>query len=42
MSGWSIKHQRVMYDFDKASSLAAQNGRYDWEYALKTGTVKRI
>lgn len=40
--GWSIKHQRVMYDFEKASFLASQNERYDWEYALKTGKVKRV
>lgn len=42
VDGWSARHQRVMYDFEKASSFAARNGRYDWEYALKTGKVRRV
>lgn len=41
-SGWSVEHKRVAYDFEKASSLAFQNGRNDWEYALKTGKVEGL
>lgn len=40
--GWSVEHKRVAYDVEKASALALQNGRNDWEYALKTGKVKRV
>ena len=40
--GWSVEHKRVAYDFEKASALALQNGRNDWEYALKTGKVKPV
>jgi len=40
--GWSVEHKRVAYDVEKASALALQNGRNDWEYALKTGKVKPL
>lgn len=38
---WSIEHIMIHYDWDKASSIAEDNGRRDYAFAIKTGRVLR-
>ncbi|XPV70137.1 MAG: metallophosphoesterase family protein [Halarcobacter sp.] len=37
---YSIEQVRVAYDFEKAAKKAEENGRVDWAYALRTGSLK--
>ncbi|RED59172.1 metallophosphoesterase family protein [Cohnella lupini] len=34
---WIIEHIMIHYDWDKASSIAEENGREDYAFAIKTG-----
>ncbi|ERL54552.1 Ser/Thr protein phosphatase family protein [Psychrobacter aquaticus CMS 56] len=36
---WQTEHINVAYDHEAAATLALQNGREDWAFALKTGRV---
>lgn len=36
---WNIEHVSVQYDWDIASSIAGENGRNDYAFAIKTGRV---
>jgi putative phosphoesterase len=36
---WSIEHVMINYDWGKASSIAEDNGREDYAFAIKTGRV---
>ncbi|MEK4511983.1 metallophosphoesterase [Paenibacillus anaericanus] len=38
---WSIEHIMIHYDWDKASSIAEDNGRRDYAFAIKTGRALR-
>jgi putative phosphoesterase len=37
--GWNVCFQRVAYDFEKASQVAAARGRGDWAKSIATGRV---
>lgn len=34
---WDVEHILIHYDWDKASSMAQENGREDYAFAVKTG-----
>lgn len=36
-SMWNIEHKMIHYDWDKASSIAKENGREDYAFAINTG-----
>lgn len=36
---WNIEHIMIYYDWDKASSIAKDNGREDYAFAIKTGSA---
>lgn len=36
-TGWDVQTVKVVYDWDKAAVLAAENGRKDWAQWLRTG-----
>ncbi|ASW00933.1 metallophosphoesterase family protein [Paraburkholderia aromaticivorans] len=36
-SGWDVEFRAVEYDWNAAATIAALNGRPDWETALRTG-----
>jgi hypothetical protein len=36
-SGWQVEHIDVVYDWQRAAEVAAQNGRDDWARALLSG-----
>jgi putative phosphoesterase len=36
---WSVEFRRVAYDWDAAAACAAEHGRPDWAYELRTGRV---
>ncbi len=36
-SGWQVEHIDVVYDWQRAAEVAAQNGREDWARALVSG-----
>lgn len=38
-NGWSVEHRLVKYDWDRAASIAAGNGRQDYAAAIRTGRV---
>ncbi|WP_410769426.1 metallophosphoesterase family protein [Fontibacillus sp. BL9] len=40
---WSIEHVMIHYDWDNASSVAENNGRKDYAFAIKTGrAIQRV
>jgi predicted phosphodiesterase len=38
---WSVEHVALEYDWDRAASHAAANGRDDWAFSLRTGYAPR-
>lgn len=38
-AGWLVTHRALVYDWDSAARLAADNGRPDWAQALATGRL---
>ncbi|MDQ0496780.1 metallophosphoesterase family protein [Paenibacillus brasilensis] len=39
---WSFEHVMIHYDWDKASSIAEDNGRKDYAFAIKSGRAFRM
>ena len=37
--GWRVEQRRVAYDWEAAAACAAEVGRADWDYHLRTGRV---
>jgi hypothetical protein len=37
VSGWTVQHVKVSYDFQKAAKEAANRQREDWAHFLTTG-----
>jgi putative phosphoesterase len=40
-NNWSIEHVMVHYDWERSSSIAEENGRHDYAFAIKTGKAIR-